>query len=483
MKVQKLRKKYVTALGAERILKRTNPETRISNQTIKYICSAFFKNGEDFFIDETISSSNYKKYMIKRDILQKILKIHKKKSHNRRRRRKSIIITLIITSYLALNLLNPLQKSFAKSPYHVIDQNNYESVVRALKKPIWLEKFARYNFEYETDQQHYNKDEWFVSGKTMFYRKKGDCDDWAAFFNDVLQHHNIKSEQYFLFNHEMGHVVTIYEYKGLWGYLGSAMANTYESCYGYKSKEETLDNAWSGDVIISIPRWGPYNEESDSESTKKLEREAKNDYIGIDRLDLHKHLTECEDGVYVYSPLFSDYAEKKDYGKSDDGYYKFPNKEAIGYLHKINSHFISGIGASFSLHGYYSTIYDSEQMLSLHATFLDSRLGISVYGLDFNGIDIDFNMVNERTIKTYICFRNYYEIIDIKTVLLPFWFLKLNIEKIDKCLLYGSELYLFDGINFIIDTYQIGLGFDTDSFDMKLLYKQQGVKLNLRFSI
>ena len=52
---------------------------------------------------------------------------------------------------------------------------------------------------------------------------------------------------------------------------------------------------------------------------------------------------------------------------------------AIGLLISTSNTYFSGFGFSYSTHGYYETLSDSQKMFSTYLTFFDSRVGISTF--------------------------------------------------------------------------------------------------------
>jgi hypothetical protein len=361
---------------------------------------------------------------------------------------------------------------FSKSPYESINESSYRSTIRALEKPSWMGRYAYYNFVYTLDDEQYNKNEWKVSGSTIFYYRKGDCEEYAEFYKDGLDYHNIESEIYELYSMTEGHAITIFKYEGKWGYLDSS-DNPYH--YNFQSKEKAVLNYFGDETMISHPKAYALDEDI------KTERSVY--YLGIDRIDMDKHIVNSGYGLHLHLPGFPYYDEfYNDLAKGYGSYYKSPHKEAVGYLYELNKFYINGIGGAISTHGYYSSLMDSNKMGSIYLTGLNSRIGISGYFGDYTGIDFDFKVIDFSFLKSFVCIRNF-DILDVKFDIDPFDFgLGFVAEKWDQDYLYGLNYILMSEKNEFdlilnVNNKKSGLTFNSKDFSLNMNYSYRDLQL------
>ena len=324
--------------------------------------------------------------------------------------KKRLCLIFFLTSILTglnFNLAEALE-----TPYHSLDLNSYEEVVRALKRPEWLANYSRLEFRYVSDEELFGKVEYRQSAREMFFRKKGDCEDYAAFYQAVLELHGYHPEVYSIWVPSMGnfaHAVVIFPYRGGW----ARIENNYYLITGYQSKDKVLKSFVSPSECEDLWVW-PLDLPENNYSQIKPKS-----FIGEERIALDGHLSECEPGFYFYFPTF--------------GYSQKLHKEAIGYLWKVsfNSWRIESIGLGVSAHGFYAEIDDpKDYVYSLYLKW--PRIGMSIYSGDYTGIDIDFEIFSGSLINSYLALRNFGEVIDAKIRIFPQSWLEIELEKKDK---------------------------------------------------
>ncbi len=368
-------------------------------------------------------------------------------------------ITIIIIFFIInTNLLS-------KTPYHSIDENNYNDVIRQLETPEQLANYMYYNFSYSSDYSEHHRSDWHYDSKAMFKKKTGDCEDYAEFANDVLNYHHIKSEIFFLVKSDYSaHAVCLFKYKGKINYIDSMSCILHSD---FSSTNEALRDFFGRSTIFYEPK----KDESDYRINETADvSKYEHHYIGYERLDLHYHLTKCDYGFHYYMPGFYNNERMGDSGKS---YIKNPNKMAFGFLFPIKNEYFTGLGYSFSGHGYYSNFENSKKMLSCHMLFLNSRIGLTIHCIDYNGLDIDTKILDLSFIKSYICIRDF-DVVDAETDFIIFYnFLNVIFEKVDKQYLYGIEINLDNTIVLKINNLEIG-------FKYNVKFINFGINFNLQ---
>lgn len=336
-------------------------------------------------------------------------------------RRIVLVFSLILVLVLAGSIL-----AKNSTPYHSLNEENYFEVIRALERVEWLTNYCLAKFFYLSDEKQFGYSDYWLSGEEMFYRGKGDCEDWAAFQRDVLKLHNYQVETYGVFSNDSGHAIVIFPYKSGWAYM-DCNGDILHS--GYKTKEEAI-NAFYGKRTIFVWKSIPL-------PTYRYEVVRTPRYGYSDRLTLHAHLTEAKPGFEFYFPAFN--------------YTEALHKQAFGFLVPLrkNSLDLKGIGLSISDHGYYSdSLLTNKRMYSLHLQW--PSFGISGYLGDYQGIDLDFNPINYGWLKGYLCLRNLDEVMDYKIKLIPFGseIVRLIYQKLDRETGYEFHLGIPGSINF-----------------------------------
>lgn len=330
--------------------------------------------------------------------------------------KKSILILTILIIMFHTSL-------FAKSPYHSLDENNYEQVVNALEKPEWLNRYCKENFHYVSDKNQYGKQDIWVSSKTMFYAKKGDCEDWANFQYSVLKHHNINAELFGISDGQNAHLITMFYYKNNWSWMD--VSGLYQN---YSTKNELL-NSLTDNKKLNYQFINNYNEKEYSNNNFQ---NNKKHYMISDRLNIHLHLTDCPYGIDFFLPI-----------KNNNHNFSF------GYLHNLNNSLFNGIGFSFSSHGYYSDFKTSNKMYSFHFLIIKNIFGISPYFGDYYGLDFDIHCINLKFIDGYICYRNFGEIIDYKLNIKCLKYFYINSEIRDCEIIVASYFNISDSVQII----------------------------------
>lgn len=335
-----------------------------------------------------------------------------------------------------------------KTPYHSIDENNFNSVIEALGSPTNHDRtvmrvaiYAKYNFAYVSDLSLFGENDYWQNPEKMFYNRKGDCEDWAAFFASVFEHHGIPVVSWGSWAYQLpyGHAFVTVPYKGKWAYLDSSSQVIYD---GFSSQEKITDNFWE--------RYGYKTAASEPirlpEGGDGLNLSPK--FTNSSRLQMHSHLTEFESNrVEVMIPVT----------REEKSYSKLANKEAIGFLVKTNFWKMKAMGFSYSEHGWYSPSREfNDQMYTLH--FLFPYIGINAYTGDYQGVDIDVNPISLNFFKLYVCERNWGEVWDYKAVVIPLKFFEGVVEYNDRNLIYGAYLKLYESLSYC----KLGYGSDKE---------------------
>lgn len=321
------------------------------------------------------------------------------------------LILMILMVLLNINL-------FSKSPYHSLDENNYDNVVNALEKPEWLNNYCRNNFRYISDKNQYGADEVWASSETIFKNRAGDCEDWANFQLTVLQKHNIDAKLLGILNGLNSHMITIFNYNNKCGWMDNT--GLY---YPYNSQDELIK------FVCPKKNYQFINTYNEKEYIAPNIKTHNNKYAYSSRLNLHLHLTECQYGLESFLPIKNNL-----------------NGFAIGYLYNLNNPFFNGLGFSFSSHGYYSDFKTSNKMYSFHFLMINRILGISTYFGDYNGIDFDIHFINSKFIDGYVNCRNFGEILDYKLIFKPIKLLNINSEIQDKEFIISSYIMVANAL-------------------------------------
>lgn len=344
----------------------------------------------------------------------------------------------------------------ASTPYKSLDRNDYYSVIKALKRPEWIFSYCEHNFTYYKDDQLYNKGNWVVSGRTMFQRQKGDCDDYAEFIYDVLKYHKYNPLLYWVWSINSGHAIVVFKYRHYWRVIDNIGFDERK----FNSKEDAINSMYRDDTIFTLNVKDDENFTSFNVMDEDTYYDKNAHYINSDRLILHSHLTKVDAGIYFFTPAFS--------------YIESLHKEAIGCLFDVDSFWLNKIGFSISGHGFYADNFIvSEKMYSTHFLFLNSKIGISYYFGDFNGIDVDVKILDNSRLGCWVCCRNFDEIIDIE---INFSLIKDVLvivgEKIDKEYLYGVDIYLLSDkvVRYNINNINTSLSMDMDIIKVSFGY-------------
>ena len=146
------------------------------------------------------------------------------------------------------------------------------------------------------------------------------------------------------------------------------------------------------------------------------------EFIDSDRLNFDLHLTECNSGLNIFIPQ-----NESLYG--------------IGYLMQTTNNFINGIGFSKTTHYDSTNSKNIKSKCSLYFLTFNNRIGITFYVGDYQGLDIDINVLKYNWIKYYICIRNFGEVFDFKLDLTPIEFLMLTTELRNKEFILMPKFY------------------------------------------
>ncbi len=372
----------------------------------------------------------------------------------------------LIASFLGLALIPRI--GISGTPYHSIDKNNFYKTVAALRSPAnndstikRIATFCKYNFSYESDIDLFGKIDYWQSPAEMFYRKKGDCEDYAAFIEFALKKNdipNVSSWISFPRNLPVSHVFVVAPYKGKWSYLDSSKEILND---GFSSSEDITDKFWErqGDITINSRQLKlPQDDYNNSNNST---------FANSSRLKMHSHLTECKSNqLEIILPLTDKERE----------YSKLANKEAVGILLKTKEKplLLKAVGFSYSEHGWYSPSREyNDKMYTAH--FLFSNIGINAYTGDYRGVDIDINPINLNWMKAYVCERNFGEVWDFKTVFEPVKFFVNETEINDKKLNYGFYLKHLKSS----DSY-VKAGYNSEKeFRVEIKEKNKGCNMNI----
>ncbi len=357
---------------------------------------------------------------------------------------------------------------FASSPYHSLDENNFDDVVMALKKPEWVAAYTAFEFEYIYKKDQYGISGYWYSSRQMFDIREGVCGDYANFQRYVLVTHGYLAELWVTVsnirmegNRLQAHTICVLPYKDKCIYLQNGETEEESMIGNFASKEDAIKNVYEERT--------QYSEEADQSGYYEKEYEVdkiyKSKFLRSEKLSFHEHLVEAEQTMRITNKKMEFFIPGF---PGEKGYVRALHKEAVGYLHPFKSSFFKAIGGSISDHGFYSSSWQTHDIMkTLHMVF--PALGITAYAGDYQGIDIDINPVNSSFFKYYVCSRNFDEIIDHK-VRVSFWKLELIGESNDKVLDYRLILGGLDGARLGVivseDGKEIGGMISTDEFYM-----------------
>lgn len=85
-----------------------------------------------------------------------------------------------------------------------------------LKTPEALERFMNKNFIYLEDRVLFRQEEYWQTPEEMLQRKRGDCEDFAAFAEAILKRNGYKVFLFSAFWDENAHTVAVFESRGRW---------------------------------------------------------------------------------------------------------------------------------------------------------------------------------------------------------------------------------------------------------------------------
>jgi len=348
------------------------------------------------------------------------------------------------------------------TPYHSIDEHNFESVIEGLrsnnpdKTVVRVATWSQYNFRYVSDMSQYGVLDYWGTAQETFYSGAEDCDGKGFRDAYMLRKLGIEATCWYIWDREtFAHVVTIAPYRGGWTYLDTGKFYTGRR---YDTHEEAV-NAFFGKAKTNVS--GPLEEimEKPNKSSDPPSLPVK--FTNSFRLQMHAHLTECEGNkVELMIPA----------NREEKAYSRLANKDAIGFLIKTNFLGMEATGLSYGEFGWYSPSREfNDRMYTLH--FLFPYVGINAYTGDYQGVDIDVNPISTKFLKAYVCMRNFGEVWDYKAVVTPFKFFEGVAEYNDKNLIYGAYLKIYDSLSYC------KLGYGTDK-EWKIEMKGGGRGVN-----
>lgn len=83
-----------------------------------------------------------------------------------------------------------------------------------LKTPQEIAGFIRKNFSFETDRRQFGVDNQWQDPGTLLRTKKGDCEDFALFYKEMLGAHGLSSLLICLYGEGKSHAITMYRRQG-----------------------------------------------------------------------------------------------------------------------------------------------------------------------------------------------------------------------------------------------------------------------------
>ncbi len=344
------------------------------------------------------------------------------------------VVVMILFLFIFINL----KEARASTPYRKINKNVFKEVIQSLtvlgdwdKTIMRIAMYAKYKFNYQSDESLFGKIDYWQSAEEMFYNQAGDCDDYTGFFQGALRLAGIPVAGYVVWSRApklFCHAIVAAPFKGGWATLDSSREILHS---GYSSEAKAVDGIVEkygyevgGNIPVDYPDYHYQN------NKPALFKNAS-------RLKMHAHLTECAlNQIELLIPNIN----------NEKNYCELENKEAVGILVTIrrkNFLYLKAIGLSFSMHGWYSpNIEYNNKIYTAH--FLWSRVGVNIYTGDYEGLDIDVNPISLNWLKTYIACRNFGEVWDYKGVLSPFKFIDAVAEINDGNLSYGAFLNFFE---------------------------------------
>jgi hypothetical protein len=349
----------------------------------------------------------------------------------------------------------------ARSPYHTVDVNSYNDVIEALERPTWLVAYCGSNFNYQRDDDQFGEFDYWQTAEEMFFRKKGDCEDYAAFQTAVLNAHGIPAEMWYIAEWNSAHMITIFPYKEKWTYTDSSgwRRRDYLQHPLFDSKEEAVKNYYGKrhrEGFMISPSQFSYMT-SQMERINEPELPLQRSLRGYHRLPLEMHLTEEIEGGgdRIFQCNFT----------SPEHSPEVLHKAGVGYLQKVKNLWIGG---SVTGHGFYAPAFsECNWKYTLYLT--SPRVGLSFYEGHYKGVDVDLKILDFKHLKLYSCFRNWEEVNDHKLKIVTasnsnFFLESVQLEKVDEEFVYGAT-FQAGSLKFLAGSNQARLGAREQSFE------------------
>lgn len=84
----------------------------------------------------------------------------------------------------------------------------------SLKTPEAIAHFMWRHFIFESDRNHFGREDYWQSPEELFLTRRGDCEDFALFAHELLKRNGIPSFLLSLYGKGLGHTVCIFKENG-----------------------------------------------------------------------------------------------------------------------------------------------------------------------------------------------------------------------------------------------------------------------------
>ncbi len=99
---------------------------------------------------------------------------------------------------------------------HVGTSGTIQNIAQKIQTPRSLEKFMKKDLRYVSDRTQFGKDEHWQTPEEMLSNKKGDCEDYALFAQEILKRMGYRTLILSVYWNRDAHTVVAFESEGRW---------------------------------------------------------------------------------------------------------------------------------------------------------------------------------------------------------------------------------------------------------------------------
>lgn len=161
--------------------------------------------------------------------------------------KKSVAAYWVFVLSLTVGLFVSYAETKAQLPDRIL---SLQELSFQLSSPRAIADYLWKNFLFEDDQRLFGKEDYWQTPEEFFSNKKGDCEDFAIFANDLLKSQGVQSFILNIYGGKEGHTICVFKQNGRYQAIDGSDFKPMDAA-SLNELITKIEPAWKNAAIVS----------------------------------------------------------------------------------------------------------------------------------------------------------------------------------------------------------------------------------------